>query len=452
MIIGKKILVMGAGIEGISAANFLGKQNQIALYDDKKDLKIEKASFNKLSLRPKLYFSALPKVEKFDFIIRSPGIRPNHPIITRLIKNGSRLTSPTNIFFDQCPCPIIGVTGTKGKGTTATLIYEMLKTQSQNVFLAGNIGTPALDILPSLNINSQAVLELSSFQLSDLTKSPHIAVVLMITQEHLDWHPDIQDYRESKKSIVKFQTKSDFAVVNKDFPASNQFAKETKAKTFFFSTKTKTNGAYIKGNQLISEIIQSELICKRSEILLPGDHNLQNVSAAAVVARIEGITVGNIRNVLYSFKGLKHRLELIKVVNSVKYYNDSYSTTPETAIAAIDAFPNNPKILILGGSSKKSNFSALALKISREKSIRTLILIGEEAKRIKSAIASSGNFKGEIIENLKNMHEIVLNADKSAKNGNVVLLSPACASFDMFKNYQDRGEQFTNEVMKLKSR
>lgn len=449
MIIGKKILVIGAGIEGISAANFLGKQNQIAIYDDKEKINIEKASFNKFIARPKLYLSKLPKTEEFDFIVRSPGVKPDHPIIIRLMKKGSRLTSPTNIFFDQCPSPIIGVTGTKGKGTTATLIYEMLKTQTQNVFLAGNIGMPALDILPSLNINSLVVLELSSFQLIDLKKSPHIAVVLMITQEHLDWHPDIQNYREAKKMIVKFQTNSDFAVINKDYPASIQFAKETKAKTFFFSTEAKTNGAYIKNNHLISEIIKKEVICKTNEILLPGHHNLQNVSAAAAVARIEGITVENIKNVLISFKGLKHRLELIKDVFGVKYYNDSYSTTPETAIAAIEAFPNNSKILILGGSSKKSNFSQLALKINREKSIKILILIGEETKRIKSAVASYGNFKGEIIDNLKNMREIVLTVSKSAKNGDVVLLSPACASFDMFKNYQDRGDQFTSEVMKL---
>lgn len=449
MIIGKKILVLGAGIEGISAANFLGKQNQIAIYDDKEKINIEKASFNKLLARPKLYLSKLPKTEIFDFIVRSPGVKPDHPVITRLVKKGSRLTSPTNIFFDQCPSPIIGVSGTKGKGTTATLIYEMLKTQSQNVFLAGNIGTPALDILPSLNMNSLVVLELSSFQLIDLKKSPHIAVVLMITQEHLDWHPDVQNYREAKKTIVKFQANSDFAVINKDFPISTEFAKETKAKNFFFSTEVKTNGAYIKNNHLISEIIKKEVICKTNEILLPGHHNLQNVSAAAAVARIEGITVENIKNVLISFKGLKHRLELIKDVNGIKYYNDSYSTTPETAIAAIEAFPHNSKILILGGSSKKSNFSQLALKINREKSIKILILIGEETKRIKSAVASYGNFKGEIIENLKNMREIVLTVSKSAKNGDVVLLSPACASFDMFKNYQDRGDQFTSEVMKL---
>lgn len=450
MVTNKKILILGAGLEGISAANFLKTENLVVIYDDKKETEIEKAPLKSLGTKPKLYFAKLPIKEKFDLIVRSPGVRPDHPIIKRLIKTGSRLLSPTNIFFDLCPCPIIGVTGTKGKGTCATLIYQMLKTQSENVFLAGNIGTPALDILPQLNKNSLVVLELSSFQLIDLNFSPHVAVVLMITEEHLDWHIDAQDYRDAKKPIVKFQSSNDLAVINYDFPVSSQFAKITKGESFFYSTKSKTNGAYISKGKIISEIVQREIICETKEILIPGEHNLQNVLAATTVAKLEGITGKNIKNVLTSFKGLEHRLELVKDIGGVKYYNDSYSTTPETAIAAIDAFKNNPKILILGGSSKKSNFSALGQKIVRENTIKTLILIGDESKNIKDAIASHGAFKGQIIENLKNMKEIVLNARKSAKKGDVIILSPACASFDMFKNYQERGSAFKTEVLKLK--
>lgn len=452
MVTNKKILILGIGLEGISAANFLKKDNVVAIYDDKKELDLDKASLKNLGSNPKLYLSSLPKKEKFDLVVRSPGVKPDHPIIKRLVKEGSLLTSPTNIFFDLCPCPVIGVTGTKGKGTTVTLIYEMLKTQSENVYLAGNIGTPALDILPQLNKNSLVVLELSSFQLVDLNKSPHVAVVLMITEEHLDWHLDAIDYREAKKSIVKFQSKNDFAVINKDFPASNQFAKVTIGETFFLSTKIKTNGAYISKSKIVSELVQKEIICDTKEILLPGEHNLQNVLAAIVVAKLEGIKSENIKNVLTIFKGLAHRLELVKVVKGVKYYNDSYSTTPETAIAAIEAFPKIPKILILGGSSKKSNFTNLAKKIIKDKSVKKLILIGEEAQRIKSALLRAGKFNGELFENLKNMKEIVSCAFKMANSGDIVILSPACASFNMFKNYEQRGEQFTKEVLNLKDR
>lgn len=449
MILGKKILIFGLGKEGISAANYLGKQNQVYIYDDEKEAEFEKNTFKKLELKPKIYFSILPKKERFDLVVRSPGVRPDHPLIKRLIKEGSQLTSPTNIFFDFCPCPIIGVTGTKGKGTTSTLIYEMLKSQFASVFVAGNIGIPALDILSQLNKNSLVILELSSFQLIDLKFSPHIAVILMITEEHLDWHLDASDYREAKKSIVKFQKESDFAVINKDYAHSFKFAKATAGETFFVSVKTKTNGAYLLKGEIVCAIVQKEIVCKSTKVLLPGAHNLENVLAAVTVAKLEGISVQNIKNVLTTFKGLEHRLELVRVVRGVKYYNDSYSTTPETAIAAVNAFPKIPKILILGGSSKKSNFSALARVIINDKSVKTLILIGEEAIKIKTAVNSAGHFNGEIIENLETMKEIVTLAGKSAKSGDVVILSPACASFDMFKNYQDRGDQFKKAVEKL---
>ncbi len=451
MITGQKILILGAGKEGVSAAIFLGDENEVSLYDDKKDPELDKSVFKNLKTKPKYFFSSLPNKEKFNLVVRSPGVRPDHPVIKRLVKQGSQLTTPTNIFFDLCPCPIIGVTGTKGKGTTSTLIFEMLKSQFSLVFLGGNIGIPALDILPQLNKNCIAVLELSSFQLIDLKISPHVAVVLMLTEEHLDWHLDAQDYLEAKKSIIKFQGDSDFAIINIDYPESYKFVKLTKGETFLISTKTKTNGAYLVKGEIECAVVQKEIICKTGEVLLPGKHNLENVLAAVTVAKLEGITAQNIKNVLTSFKGLKHRLELVKVVKGVRYYNDSYSTTPETAIAAIEAFPKTPKILILGGSSKKSNFSSLAGVITRDTFIKKLILIGEEAERIKSEISKKGRFKVEIVEKLKNMKDIVQEAGKFAKRGEVIILSPACASFDMFKNYEDRGEQFIKAVENLKN-
>lgn len=451
MISGRKILVMGLGQEGVSAANFLGAQNEVAIFDDKKEKDIERDFFKNLKGKPKFYFEKIPQKLRFDLIVRSPGIRPDHPIIKKLTKTSSRLTSSTAIFFDNCPCPIIGVTGTKGKGTTSTLIYEMLKTQSENVYLAGNIGTPMLDILEKLNEKSQVVLELSSFQLIDLKKSPHIAVVLMVTQEHLDWHQNINEYQEAKKSIVKFQNQSDFAVINHDFPKSLEFAKHTQGKVFFFSTNIKTNGTHLSKGKIISELVLKEEICDAAEILLPGDHNIQNVLAAVMVAKLEGIIKENIRNVLKTFQGLTHRLELVATLGGVKYYNDSYSTTPETAIAAINAFPKNPKILILGGSSKKSDFSSLAKAIIKDKSVKNLILIGEESQTIKKAITRAGKYPCEIYEGAKNIHQIVAQAQKLAQKNDIVLLSPACASFDMFKNYQERGNEFKNEVLKIKS-
>ena len=452
-ILNQKICIIGLGKEGVSAANYLGKNNKITIVDQKKKEKIDAVFFEKLKIsKGNFYFDGkLPESLDFDYVIRSPGVRPDHQIIKTFIQKGANLISTTKMFFDLCPCPIIGVTGTKGKGTTSTLIYEMLKASGKKAFLAGNIGTPALDVLEKLDNASFVVLELSSFQLIDLKKSPHIAVVLMITSEHMDWHTGSEEYKNAKESVVKFQKKTDFAVINQDFEISKSFARKTKAKVYFFSTQKEANGSFLDNGRLITQINGKETIAKTVDVRLPGKHNLQNVLAAATAVKILGVTNETILKVMQTFKGLPNRLQLVDEIDDVKYYNDSFSTTPETTIAAIEAF-SNPKILILGGSSKKSDFSNLAQKIIGDSSIKTLILIGDEAKTIRNAIQTKGSFNGKIIEGLKDIKEIVESARSHSSPGDIVILSPACASFDMFKNYQDRGEQFEKEVKSLKTK
>lgn len=447
----KNICIIGFGKEGLSATNYLGKLNLISIIDQKEKNLIDHEFFKKLKISDaKFYFNGkLPEDQNFDYVVRSPGVRPDHPFVQLLLSNGSTLTSTTKIFFDLCPCPIIGVTGTKGKGTTSTIIYEMLKAENKKVYLAGNIGTPTFDILDQLNSQSLVVLELSSFQLMDLTKSPNIAVVLMITSEHLDWHKDNQEYQDAKINIVSHQTNIDFAIINKDYEISKNMSYKTKSKIYFFSTNNKANGAYLLNGYIASGIDGFEKICKTSDVLLPGKHNLQNVLAAISVAKILKVKNDRIVKVVKTFKGLPHRLQLVANLDGVKYYNDSFSTTPETTIAAIESF-TNPKFLILGGSSKKSDFSALSQKIHSDSTLKSIILIGVEAKRIKEAIVRAGGAKCKIIEGAKDMTEIVRIAKSHAKKGDIVLLSPACASFDMFKNYQDRGEQFEQVVKNLK--
>ena len=437
----KNIAIIGFGAEGSSAANYLGQNSQVFIYDDKDKSEIDKSLFDDLKFDVKFYFSQ-PIDQKVDLVVRSPGVRPDHPEIVRLTKLGAKLTSPTEIFFEKCPAKIIGVTGTKGKGTTSTLIYQMLKAEHKDVFLAGNIGTPMLEILPQVKRNSLVVLELSSFQLIDLNASPHIAVILMTTTEHLDWHTSTDEYRQAKLPIVKYQKIGDFAVINQDFAVSKGYAAQTCARVYFFSTRNYANGAFIKGGRVISRIRQEQEICKTDLVLLPGAHNLQNVIAAVAVAKILDIKNQNIVKVLSTFEGLIHRLQLVKEVRGVKYYNDSFSTTPETTIAAIEAF-KSPKILILGGSSKNSSFTALGEKIKSDSSTKIIILIGEEAARIKKAIAG---FSGIIIEGAKNMTQIVNKAAQISRPGDVVILSPSCASFGMFADYKDRGNQFKKEV------
>ena len=451
MITGKKIAIVGFGIEGVSCANYLGVRNRIFIIDQKSKEQIDDDLWKKLKIKNIKFFwgSRMPKGLDVDFIVRSPGVGPEAAVVKKLLGKKTQITTLTNIFFDECPCPVIAVTGTKGKGTTATLIYKILKEKFKGVFLAGNIGIPVLDILSKLKKDSLAILELSSFQLLDLKKSPHLAVILMVTTEHLDWHKDQDEYISAKKPIVLFQSKNDFAVVNADFANSTKIARNIKSKIYYFSTKKRTNGVYLEGRRIVSGIESPEEICDISKIRLVGKHNIENVLAAVAVSKIYSVQNDDIVKVLTTFKGLEHRLELVGEKNQIRFYNDSFSTTPETTIAAIESF-DNKKILILGGSSKKSDFSALSEKITKDSSIKALVLIGQEAERIENSINDNGYFKGPVLKGAKNMEEIVKAAQKLAKPGYIVLLSPACASFDMFKNYKDRGEKFKTEVRKLK--
>ena len=423
----KKIAVIGEGLEGLSSAKYLKDKGAGVIILDKKQGD-----------------NYLEGLDKYDLIVRSPGVKP------QLLGKYRNVTSQTMLFFELAPCKIIGVTGTKGKGTTSSLIYEMLKKQGFDAYLGGNIGEPPFNFLDKLNAQSVVVLELSSFQLLDLDKSPHIAVMLMTTSEHLDYHSDVDEYVDAKRNILKFQTEKDYAILNRDYPASNESDIHTNAKVFYVSTERNGyEGCSVKDNAVILNLNgKEEKIINTSEILLPGKHNLENVCAAVLAATLSRVSKENIASVLKTFKGLEHRLESVSTVKGVKYYDDSFSTTPETAIAAINAF-NNPEILILGGSSKNSNFKELGEVISKAENIKAIIGIGVEWPRIKEKFVNLAS-NVLLIEGADSMEKIVKAASKLAVLGDVVLLTPACASFDMFKNYKDRGEQFKKEVEKIK--
>jgi len=468
----KKIAVIGAGTEGLSSALFLAKRGAIvSVLDQKKEEQLDQGFIKILREKDIKILGGegyLKNLKDFDLIIRSPGVNLKR-LKTKDLRHRN-ITSQTKLFFDLCPCPIIGVTGTKGKGTTSVLIYEMLQKQSSfakasgekgfNVYLGGNIGRPPLDFLDKLNTHSKVILELSSFQLQDITKSPHIAVMLMTTSEHLDYHKDTKEYIDAKRNILKFQTASDAAILNKDYPASNESDTHTQAKVYKVSRSTDVmEGCFVQDGKIVLKVASTiEEIIDTREILIPGEHNFENVCAAVMASYLAGATKANMVKVLKTFKGLEHRLELVGEISGVRYYDDSFSTTPETAIAAIAAF-SEPEIIVLGGASKGSNFKELGEVISGARNIKAIIGIGKEWKRIKAQFriqpirqAQGKNSKFKIIENCKNMHEIVKAASGVAKSGDVVLLSPACASFDMFKNYKDRGDLFKEEVSKLPTR
>lgn len=449
----KKVAILGFGIEGLAVLKFLEKKGaSVWILDRRQKENLDQDSISQaeqLGAQFTLGKEYLENLSAFDIIVRSPGVRRLLPELLVAEKAGVTITSQTKIFFDLCPCPIIGVTGTKGKGTTSTLLYEMLKEAGEDAYLGGNIGLPPLSFLEKLQRTSIVVLELSSFQLQDLTKSPHIAVLLMMTSEHLDHHATHEEYIEAKRNIIRFQTKDDYAVINRDYPASNESDIHTDGKVYYFSRERETNnGCFaIYGKIIVRKNNSDDEIIKTSEIALPGKHNLENVCAAVMAARLANVSTKYIINVLKTFTGLPHRLELIREVGGVKYYDDSFSTTPETAIAAIESF-DQPKILILGGSSKGSDFASLGKVIRESESIKAIIGIGDEWEEIKAHFGTLASHV-LVIEGAKTMNQIVQAVSKIAKSGDVVLLSPACASFDMFKNYKDRGEQFKKEVLGL---
>jgi UDP-N-acetylmuramoylalanine--D-glutamate ligase len=446
---GKKIAVLGFGVEGKSVLRFLeNKASHITVFEEQAEDRFEKSELDEFRAKGvKFVFGPFTSFLEYHLIFRSPGIKLNRPELEEAQKKGIEITSAIKVFFDECAGKIIGVTGTKGKGTTSTLIYEMLKAGRKDVFLGGNIGNPPLEFLNEVKPDSWVVLELSSFQLQDLTKSPHIAVILMTTSEHLDYHTDVYEYIDAKRNIVRFQTSQDFAILNKDYPASNESDIYTQGTIYKVSREQDVEqGCFVRNEKIYLKMSEhEEEILLASEVALPGKHNLENICAAIVAATFAKTGMKAITQVAKTFKGLPHRLELIRTVQGVRYYNDSFSTTPETAIAAIEAF-SDPKVVILGGSHKGSDFAELGAVISASDSIKAVIGIGEEWNVIKPFIESP---KLQLIEGCTTMQEVVIKASEVAILGDVVLLSPACASFGMFKNYKDRGEQFRKAVEAL---
>jgi len=480
----KKVAILGFGQEGQAVTHYLIKHGIKPVLFDEKPLNkwpsADKKIVNNLKLKHVLGKNSFKNLLGFDVVFRSPGIPLSHKGLQSRIKDkGLRIiiSSQTKWFFEHCPAKIIGVTGTKGKGTTASLIYKILKknfqisnfppradlydkfqikSKNQNpktkVYLTGNIGKgQPLDFLDKLKPNDWVVYELSSFQLQDLNISPHIGVVLMITQEHLDYHKNISEYFNAKEAIVKYQMKNDIAIINADFSASAKIGELSKGKKIYFSRrKILKQGCFIKNNNVVLSgfgKIGAKLKFPISKLQLRGEHNLENVCAAAAAAYAANCSLISIKKCLKTFKGLEHRLEFITEKKGIKYYNDSFSTTPETAIAAINAF-KEPLILILGGSSKKSDFTKLGQTVAKTKNIKSVILIGKEAGKIKSSILKYKSYKRKFFQGAKSMKDIFFQIKKTASRGDVVLLSPACASFDMFKNYRDRGEQFKKFAIK----
>ncbi len=442
----KKIGILGYGIEGKAVAEYLEKLGIKYKVYDKKD-------------NPE-YLSAA--VSESEIIFRSPGIKALEPDLISAQKNGVIVTSQIRYFFENCPAKIIGVTGTKGKGTTSKLIFDILQEAGVPSFLAGNIGMPAIGLLETLEPDEYVVLELSSFQLQDIQQSPNVAVVLMVVPEHLDYHEDLEEYVQSKANITRYQKDSDFAVINYDYPLSNKVGKVGSAKKYEVQTLPTEkveinpfkiyspedhleikNGVYseeLHGSIYLVNDGQLSKFMDIKDIPLRGFHNTENISAAIMVSKILGIKDATIQNAIRSYKGLEHRLEFVAEYNRIKFYNDSIGTTPESSLAAIKAF-SEPEIVILGGADKKVDYKLFSTELCKQKNIKAVILIGEIGPRLKDYLEADG-FAPRICSGAESMIEVFRQVSEIAESGDIVLLAPGTSSFGMFKDYKDRGNQF----------
>ena len=399
-----------------------------------------------------------------DIIFRTPGLMPNNPALVEAVSRGAILTSEMELFFEVCPCKIIGVTGTDGKTTTTSIIAELLRNSGKTVHLGGNIGTPLLTSADKMDKTDFAVVELSSFQLISMKKSPHIAVVTNLSPNHLDVHSDMDEYVEAKQNIFAHQKETDRAVFNLDNEITRRYAGEAQARDILmFSRRKKVlNGIFLEDDHIFeAEKGKPQVIMPSCDIILPGMHNVENFMAA--FAAVHGLaTISAMVKTAQTFKGVQHRIELVRQLRGVKYYNDSIASSPSRAVAGLRSFEKHKKgadrniILIAGGKDKDMSFDELCSVVL--KYVKTLVLTGLTAEKIRDAVINAPGYilpgnpgsedSPEIIMR-DDFDDAVRAASEAAGEGDIVLLSPASTSFDRFKNFEERGDYFKKLVNEL---
>jgi len=454
---GKKIDVIGAGVSNTPLIEVLLKSGvETTIYDKctRKELGEKAEKFEKLGAKLVLGENYLFNLTG-DVIFRTPGLMPTNPEIKKAVARGAVLTSEIEVFFDICPCKTIAVTGSDGKTTTTSIIAELLRTEGKTVHLGGNIGTPLLCFADDMQPDDLAVVELSSFQLITMKKSPNIAVVTNLSPNHLDVHRNIDEYIEAKSHIFMHQKKADRAVFNLDNAITREYAANAPAdEILFFSRRDKVeNGTYLK-NGTIYEVINDvrTSIMQEEDIFLPGLHNVENY-LAAFAAVLGIVSLDTMRKTAKQFRGVQHRIEFVRELRGVKYYNDSIASSPSRAIAGLKSFENKNIVLIAGGKDKGIPFDELGSEIVKR--VKSLILTGLAANQIRKAVHEAHGFKTPEDENTiaiyenEDFSEAVKTASKLASEGDIVLLSPACTSFDKFKNFEERGNMFKDIVNSL---
>ncbi len=452
------ILILGLGREGMSTLAYLRK-----LFPDKLLGLADKRAWTELELttqqaiesdnRTQLFFgdTYLKHIAEYEFIFKSPGVNPSLPELVDAKAHGTKITSNAQLFFESCPGITIGVTGTKGKSTTTSLIYEVLKAGGVDARLTGNIGIPPLSSLENTTASTVFVAELSSYQLMAVRKSPHIAVIQNIVPEHTDYHGSFAAYVNAKQTIVRYQTENDYTVFNASYPISADIANGSKAQKIPFGYNiVEEVGCFLEDDTLIyCSAGRREKIIPIHAIPLKGPFNLQNVMPSIIVGRHFGVGTETIAAAIEGFKSLEHRLEYVGTCSGVDFYNDSLSTIPEATIAAIHAFPNQNVILLAGGFDRGQVFTDLAQAVLGG-SVKAVILFPTTGERLWDDILRHAK-QSALPEYafVTDMNDAVQRAYGLAEAGDVVLLSPAGASFGRFRDYRDRGEQFGVAVKQL---
>ena len=440
----QKIAVLGLGVSNRPLVRLLlefGCRVTGCDRTPREKLDAEVLELEKLGAKLSLGDGYLDGVEA-NVLFRTPGMHPGNPAIQALRDRGAKVTSEMEVFFEVCPCTLIAVTGSDGKTTTTTLVSEMLKASGKTVWLGGNIGTPLLPLCRQMKKEDFAVVELSSFQLMDMERSPQRALITNLAPNHLDIHKDMQEYVDAKKNIFRFQSADGMLVLNADNAITAGF--RGNGDTRFFSRRERTNCVWEENGVIYR---RGEKLLESREILIPVTHNIENYMAA--IALVEGLATDDaIRQVARNFGGVEHRIELVREKDGVRFYNDSIASSPSRTIAGLRSFPEKV-ILIAGGYDKHIPYDVLGPEICRH--VKKLYLGGATGPKIRAAVEAAPEYKPGFpeITDCRDFTEAVYAAAAGAKAGDVVLMSPASAAFDQFKNFMVRGEYFKKLVKEL---
>ncbi len=448
---GKNITILGIGVSHLPLIKLLAKKGACVTACDKRESIEEQQELLSLGVTLKLGENYLDDLTG-ELIFKTPGMRYDHPALVQAVAKGSKLTSEMEVFFELCPCTKIAVTGSDGKTTTTTLISEMLKEAGYTVHLGGNIGKPLLPEIESMKDTDIAVVELSSFQLHTMRVSPEIAVVTNLSPNHLDMHKSMEEYVDAKRNICRYQGKNDLLVLNLDNDITLSFASQAKGRVRFFSMRTTPSEGLVYNRRHITSTLNEKpyKILSRDDIRLPGDHNVENFMAAIAAVR-DLVSDEHILNVARNFGGVKHRIEFVREVSGVRFYNDSIGSSPTRTMATLRSFDKRVHLLA-GGYDKKLPFDEFGKLLPQY--VKKLYLCGHTAEKIADAVKNSLGYNEQSLKiyMVEDYKAAVEQAYQNAKKGDIVVLSPACASFDAFKNFEVRGEYFINCVKELKEK